>query len=50
MRQNNSMFINILNRFRKAIHTVHDIDVINNLYLKEPPKGSKIPYLFYTNK
>jgi hypothetical protein len=50
MRQNNLMFINILNRFRKAIHTVKDIDIINSLCLKEPPKGSKIPYLFYTNK
>jgi hypothetical protein len=45
MRQNYLMFINILNRFRKAIHMVEDIDIKNNLCLKEPPKGSKILYL-----
>jgi hypothetical protein len=50
MGQNDFMFINILNRFRKAVHTVKDIDIINTLWLKEPPKGSTIPYLFYTNK
>jgi hypothetical protein len=43
MRQNDLMFINILNKFRRAIHTVEDIDIINNLCLKEPPKGSIIP-------
>jgi hypothetical protein len=47
MCQNEVMFINILNRFRRTIHTIEDI---NNLCLKEPPKGSTIIFLFYTNK
>jgi hypothetical protein len=42
--------MNILNRFRIAICTIKDIDIINNLWLKKPPKGPIIPYLFYTNK
>jgi hypothetical protein len=50
MCKNDLMFIIISNRFRKAIHIVKDIDIINNLCLKEPPKDSTIPYLFYTNR
>jgi hypothetical protein len=50
MLQNDLMFINILNRFKREIHTIENVDITNNLRLKEPSKGSTIPYLFYTNK
>ena len=50
MRHNDLVFINILNRFRKATHTIDDIKTINNLCVKSPPIHSQIPYLFYTNK
>ena len=50
MRQNDLVFINILNRFRKATHTIDDIKTINDLCVKSPPIQTQIPYLFYTNK
>ena len=50
MRQNDLVFINILNKFRKEIHTIDDIKTINDLCIKEPPIDSRIPYLFYINK
>jgi hypothetical protein len=50
MCKNDLMFIIISNRFRKAIHIVKDIDIINNLCLKEPPKDSTIYFHFNTNK
>lgn len=50
MRQNDMMFINILNRFREASHTIEDMETINNLCLKQPPSNSLIPYLYYTKK
>ena len=50
MRQDGLVFINILNRFRKATHTIDDIKTINDLCVKSPPIDLQIPYLFYTNK
>ena len=50
MRQNDLVFINILNRFRKATHTIDDIKIINDLCVKSLPIDSQILYLFYTNK
>jgi hypothetical protein len=50
MRQNDLMFVNIIDSFKRANHTIKDIDTINNLCLKGPPKDSTIPYLIYTNK
>jgi ATP-dependent DNA helicase PIF1 len=38
MRQIDLMFINILNIFKRIIHSIEDIDIINDVYLKEPPK------------
>lgn len=49
VRQNDPIFINILNRFRKATHTTGDVEFLNNLCLKKPPESSIIPYLYYTN-
>jgi len=50
MRQNNPMFIDILNRFRKACQSIVDVNMINSLCLKTPPNDSTIPHLFYMNK
>ena len=37
MRPNDLVFINILNIFRKATHTIDDIKTINDLCIKSPP-------------
>ena len=50
MLQNDLIFIDILNRFRKATHTIDDIKTINDLCIKSLPIDSQILYLFYTNK
>ena len=50
MCQNDLVFINILNRFKKATHTIDDIKTINDLCIKNPPIHLQIPYLFYTTK
>ena len=50
MRQNDPLFSNILNKFRKCTHNIIDIHTINNLCLKQPPNNSTIPHLYYMNK
>ena len=50
MRQSDPLFINILNRFRKATHNASDVNTINSLCQKQPPTDSMIPHLFYMNK
>jgi hypothetical protein len=42
--------MNILNKFKREIYAMKDIDKINNLCLKEPPKDSTIYFHFNTNK
>ena len=50
MRQNDPLFINILNKFRKCSHNIIDIHTINNLCSKQHPNNSTIPHLYYMNK
>jgi hypothetical protein len=49
MRQNDIKFINILNRFWTTLQTFEDINFINKICFKEPPKDNTLPYLFHTN-
>ena len=49
MRQSDSIFINISNRFSNTTHSIEDIHTTNNLCFKKPPENSIIPYLCYTN-
>jgi hypothetical protein len=49
MRQQDVQFIGILNRFRTAIQTEHDIQCINRLCYRSPPSDMTFPHLFYTN-
>jgi len=49
MQPKNEIFINILNKFRTTSQTFEDIKIINNIYVKPPPKDNTLPYLFYTN-
>jgi len=49
MRSKNEIFINILKTFRTTSQTFEDIKIINNIYVKPPPKDNTLPYLFYIN-
>ena len=49
MRQNDPLFINILNKFRKYIHNIMDIHTMNNLCLRQPSNNFTIPHLYYMN-
>ena len=48
--QSDYLFINILNRFRKATHNSTNVNTINSLCHKQPSNDSTISYLFYRNR
>ena len=47
MRQNEPLFINIINKFRKETHNITNIHTMNDLCFKQPPNNSSIPNLCY---
>lgn len=49
MQQSDLVFFEILNKFRTISQTAKDIEYINDLYFRLPPKDPTIPRLFYTS-
>ncbi len=39
-----------MNKFHTAIKNIKDIQFINSICNRQPPKNFTIPYIFYTNK
>jgi hypothetical protein len=50
MRQHDTQFIEIFNKFREIYQTQQDIDIINKIYLRSPPSILEFLHLIYTNK
>jgi hypothetical protein len=50
MQQQNTQFIEVLNKLKKNHQTQQDIDTINKLCLRFPPFILEFLHLLYTNK